>query len=106
MGGTGALVDAIEALMIEQGIEIRLNTTVTALATEDGKIQSVAIEGNDGHQERLRADWVISNADPVHLYKSLLPKASVNWAARVKADRWRKSMGLFVLFFWDQASIP
>ena len=106
MGGTGALVDAIEALMIEQGIEIRLNTTVTALATQDGKIQSVAIEGNDGHQERLRADWVISNADPVHLYKSLLPKASVNWAARVKADRWRKSMGLFVLFFGTKRQYP
>jgi len=106
MGGTGALVDAIEALMIEQGIEIRQNTTVTALATQDGKIQSVDIESNDGHQERLRADWVISNADPVHLYKSLLPKASVNWAARVKADRWRKSMGLFVLFFGTKRQYP
>lgn len=106
MGGTGALVDAIESLMVEQGIEIRLNTTVTALATQDGKIQSVQTEGKDGHQARLHADYVISNTDPVHLYKSLLPKASVNWAARVKADRWRQSMGLFVLFFGTKRQYP
>ena len=99
MGGTGALVDALESLMIQQGIEIRLNTTVTALETQDGKIKSVACVGDDGKQNQLQADWVISNADPVHLYKDLLPKKSVKLSARVKADRWRKSMGLFVLFF-------
>jgi len=106
MGGTGALVDAIESLMLEQGIEVRLNTTVTALAADGGRIQSVEIESQDGHRERLRADWVISNADPVHLYQSLLPKESVKWTAREKAKRWRKSMGLFVLFFGTNRQYP
>lgn len=106
MGGTGALVDAIGALMIEQGIEVRLNTTVTSMNSENGRIHSVDVEANDGHKERLRTDWVISNADPVHLYKKLLPQENVNWSARVKSNRWRKSMGLFVLFFGTSRQYP
>lgn len=106
MGGTGALVDALSTLMTEQGIEIRLNTTVTALETRDGRIQSVDIQTVDGPAEHLQADWVISNADPAHLYKDLLPKESVKWSARIKADRWRKSMGLFVLFFGTNRQYP
>lgn len=106
MGGTGALVDGIGALMAEQGIEIRLNTTVTALNNQDGNIQSVDVESLDGHKERLCTDWVISNADPVHLYKDLLPKENVNWSARLKSEKWRKSMGLFVLFFGTRCQYP
>jgi phytoene desaturase len=106
MGGTGALVDALESLMLEQGIQIRLNTTVTALSCQDGRIQSADIQSADGHNEKLRADWVISNTDPVHLYKALLPKDNVKWSARIKADRWRKSMGLFVLFFGTNRQYP
>ena len=106
MGGTGALVDAIGALMVEQGIEVRLNTTVTSMNSENGRIHSVDVEGNDGHKEHLRTDWVISNADPVHLYKKLLPQENVKGSARIKSDRWRKSMGLFVLFFGTNRQYP
>lgn len=106
MGGTGALVDALEALMVEQGIDIKLNTTVTALDSQGGSVKHVDIEELSGHRERLRADWVISNADPVHLYKSLLPKQDVNRLAQFKANRWRKSMGLFVLFFGTNRQYP
>lgn len=106
MGGTGALVDALEALMIEQGIEIRLNTTVTALDSDAGRVKHVDIEEQSGQRERLKTDWVISNADPVHLYKSLLPKQDVNRLAQFKANRWRKSMGLFVLFFGTNRQFP
>jgi phytoene desaturase len=106
MGGTGALVDALEKLMVTQGIEIRLNTTVTALDTEGGTIKHVDTESATGERERLSADWVISNADPVHLYKKLLPAQDVNRLARIKANRWRKSMGLFVLFFGTNKQFP
>lgn len=106
MGGTGALVDALESLMLEQGIDIRLNTTVTALSCQGRQIQYVATQTADGQREQLRADWVISNADPVHLYQSLLPEKAVQWSARVKAAHWRKSMGLFVLFLGTRRSFP
>lgn len=106
MGGTGALVDALGTLMVEQGIEIKLNTTVTSLTNQNGHIKSVEIESEDGHKENLRCDYVISNADPVHLYKDLLPKQATTWTARFKADHWRKSMGLFVLFFGTNTQYP
>jgi phytoene desaturase len=106
MGGTGALVDAFEKLMVEEGIEIRLNTTVTSLSNQASRIQNVNIEAANGHQETLPADWVISNVDPVHLYNKLLPKEGVKWSARIKANRWKKSMGLFVLFFGTTRQYP
>jgi len=106
MGGTGALVDAVEKLMVEDGIEIRLNTTVTSLSNQAGRIQNVNIATANGHQETLAADWVISNVDPVHLYNKLLPEESVKWSARIKANRWKKSMGLFVLFFGTTRQYP
>jgi phytoene desaturase len=106
MGGTGALVDALGTLMVEQGVEIKLNTTVTALTNQNGHIKSVEIETAEGQRESLRCDYVISNADPVHLYKDLLPKQATKWTARFKADRWRKSMGLFVLFFGTNTQYP
>jgi phytoene desaturase len=106
MGGTGALVDALEKLMIEQGIEIKLNTTVTALKSHHKKIESVEIEYANGQRESLASDYVISNTDPAHLYKDLLPKQNVSWLARFKTKHWRKSMGLFVLFFGTKTQYP
>jgi phytoene desaturase len=106
MGGTGALVDAIETLMVEQGIEIRLNTTVTSMSLADGSISTVQVQDAQGSTEVLKADWVVSNTDPAHLYKDLLPSQDVNWLAKVKSDRWRKSMGLFVLFFGTKRQYP
>ena len=98
MGGTGALVDAIESLMIRQGIEVRLNTTVTSLPMQGKHIQAVDVVLANGNTEQIKADWVISNADPAHLYQKLLPKSGVSWTAKLKSEKWRKSMGLFVLF--------
>lgn len=106
MGGTGALVDALHALMRRQGIEVRLNTTVNTLEMTDKTITAVQVTHADGRQDRLMADWVISNADPAHLYKKLLPPKSVNRAAHIKSDHWRKSMGLFVLFFGTDRQYP
>ena len=99
MGGTGTLVDALHGLMLRQGIEVRLNTTVKALVMKDKTITTVEVTQSDGSQGSLATDWVISNTDPAHLYKKLLPPKSVNRAAHLKSDHWRKSMGLFVLFF-------
>jgi phytoene desaturase len=43
-------------------------------------------------------DYCISNMDPLHLYRKIIPNQS-NWLAKLRS-RWAKpSMGLFVLFF-------
>jgi len=95
MGGTGALVDALATLMHEQGIKVRLSTTVDSLCVDDDRVRAVLLESG----ERIDADIVVSNTDPAHLYTSMLPKKRMGITAKLKTRFARKSMGLFVLFF-------
>lgn len=107
MGGTGALVQGFSDLMHKQGIEVRLNTTATAIHATGQHINEVVVRSNDGlNEERLKADWVVSNADPVHLYRDLLPSKSLSALGRFKTKHWRQSMGLFVLFFGTKRQYP
>jgi len=95
MGGTGALVDAYRKLMEEVGIEITLNTTVDKILVEDGKVSGVRLENG----AEIKADLVVANVDPKHLYGHMLDSSQQSWAVRVKARHHALSMGLFVLFF-------
>jgi phytoene desaturase len=102
MGGTGALVAALERLMREEGITLRLGTSVTSIDVDGGLIRGVHTDAG----ERLDADHVISNADPVHLYNALLPPGSTKASARLKARHSEQSMGLFVLYFGTARQYP
>ncbi|WP_430431009.1 phytoene desaturase family protein [Oceanicaulis sp.] len=102
MGGTGALVDAFETLMREEGIEIRLNTTVAHIDVADDHVTGVRTQDGD----HLQADAVISNVDPVHLYSNMMPVQAVKTSARLKARHHKQSMGLFVLFFGAAQQYP
>lgn len=102
MGGTGALVDGMEQLMREAGIRFRLSTTVDSIVVENGAATGVVTDQG----ERLDADIVVSNADPAHLYQSMLPAGAGRASAQIKARKARKSMGLFVLFFGTEKLYP
>ena len=102
MGGTGALVDALERLMVESGIKIQLQTTVSSIRTEGRR--AVAVETEDG--DSLAADIVVSDADPTHLYRNMLPQSAQPWYFRLKQRRMKPSMGLFVLFFGTTKQYP
>ena len=102
MGGTGALVDALARLMAEQGIEVKLDTTVASIDVEDGMVRAVVTQ--DG--ARIEADHLVSNTDPVHLYNTLLPKSASTRSARLKARHSEQSMGLFVLYFGTSRQYP
>ena len=107
MGGTGAIVAALEKLLREEGVEIRLNATVDQIemtlgvAGKKPKVTGVRLE--DGRV--LPADVVISNADPVHLYGAMTTAAKKPLALRIK-QRSRKSMGLFVMYFGSTRKYP
>ena len=97
MGGTGAIVAAIEKLLREEGVAIRLNATVASIEMTTGrrpKVTGVKLE--DGSV--IAADLVVSNADPVHLYGAMTGEARKPLAIQLK-QRSRTSMGLFVLYF-------
>lgn len=102
MGGTGALIDALDRLMREVGIDVRLRTTVERIVVEDGVAKGVQLAGGG----RSSADVVVSNADPMHLYGGMLDPAEQRFSARIKRRRAHLSMGLFVLFFGSRRRYP
>ena len=104
MGGTGAIVSAIEKLLREEGVAIELNATVANLELTTGrrpKVTGVRLE--DGRV--VPADLVVSNADPVHLYGAMAGKARQPLAVQIKQCS-RTSMGLFVLYFGTTRQYP
>lgn len=102
MGGTGAIVAALEKLMGEVGIEIRLETTVQSVMIENGVATGVRLEGG----RELKSDIVVSNADPMHLYGTMVPKNRQSLTARLKHRFAKLSMGLFVLYFGTTRQYP
>jgi phytoene desaturase len=100
MGGTGALVDALEKLMIEQSITIRLKQTVTEVTVVNGVASGVQLESG----EKLNADIVVSDADPAFLYSSMV--RSVPTVPKIKLKVASYSMGLFVLYFGTTRTFP
>ena len=102
MGGTGALVDAMEKLMREEGISIHLNTTVTSIPTSEGR----AIAVNTENGESFPTDLLVSNMDPLHLYRNVLSQERQAPLFKLKQRRMQQSMGLFVLFFGTDRQYP
>jgi phytoene desaturase len=94
MGGTQALVDACVKLMQEEGISLYLNAEVSDFVLDKKNITGVRLI--DGRV--FSCDYCISNMDPLHVYRKIIPRQS-SWLAKLRT-RWAKpSMGLFVLFF-------
>lgn len=102
MGGTGAMVDALGRLMREVGIELRLGKTVERVRLEGRRATGVVLEGG----EELAAGVVVSNADPMHLFREMLPPEALAPSARLKLRTARLSMGLFLLYFGTRRQYP
>ena len=102
MGGTGAITQALGALMERRGVAVQLGRTVTRIRVKNGT--ATAVELADGSV--LPADLVVSNADAAHLYTSMIPKAEQGWASRLKLSAANYSMGLFVLYFGTRRTYP
>jgi phytoene desaturase len=95
MGGMGALVDALERLMVEEGIEVRTGARVTKILTKSGR--TVGVELEDGTQEK--ADIVVSNLDPSFLYSKLVPVENrKKWTDR-RIAKMKPSIGTYLLYF-------
>ncbi len=93
-GGTGAIVAALARLMAQEGVDVRLSTTIRSIVIEDGAARGVVT----GDGEVVPAALVVSNADPMHMYRSMVAPEAQSLPTRLKA-RSRLSMGLFVLYF-------
>ena len=67
-GGVHKLADALAARCEERKVDILLNSDVTRIVLDEGKVRSVEL--SDG--SHLEADIVVSNADASHLYGDLV----------------------------------
>jgi phytoene desaturase len=101
-GGTGAIVKALGKLMEEEGVEVRLRATVSSIIIKSGKAAGVRLDTG----ELVPAQIVVSDADPMHLFGSMIPPKSQNLSARLKRKTARLSMGLFLLYFGTKRQYP
>ena len=101
-GGTGALVDALASLFQRHGGIIRTEASVSRLATSPGRIDGVVDQAGHTH----RADMVVSNVDPLHVYRHWLPANVFGRLRNALRGRMKQSMGLFVVYFTTSRRYP
>ncbi len=102
LGGTGALTDALHRLLDEEGVEVDLGTTVERITVAGGQATGVVLD--DGRH--VPADVVVSNMDPVRVYREMLPDGAASRVARLRGSTARLSMGLYVLYFGARKQWP
>ncbi len=95
MGGTGAIVNAFEKLITEQGGKFHLQTEVDEILVKNGKATGVRLK--DG--EILEADVVVANSDVGFTYKNMIDSKHRKKYTDKKIDRTKYSMSLFVIYF-------
>ncbi|MBM2575599.1 phytoene desaturase [Jannaschia sp. Os4] len=100
MGGVGAMAWAMAGVVARQGGSVRLGAQVDSIVLDGGRAAGVRL--TDGAS--IHADAVVSNADPGHLYDTLLRDAPrKRWTKRrLKRSKW--SMGLFVWHFGTEGT--
>ena len=102
MGGTGALVDALGRLLQEVGVEIDLGTTVERININNGIATGVVLANG----QELKSDIIVSNVDPAHLYRNMIPADEQTKAVKLKQRFAKYSMGLYVLYFGTTRTYP
>lgn len=101
-GGTNSLVLALKRLMEEEGIDIKLNTSIKEILVKNGKAQGAICDSG----EKFEADIVVVNGDPAYTYKNLFPHLKRKKWTDEKIDKLTFSMGLFVLYFGTNIEYP
>ena len=94
-GGTGALIKALVKLFEDLGGRIQLDAAVERILTHNRCVSGVQA----GNGVRYPADVVVSNADVVHTYDTLLADEPLAASTARSLKRKRFSMSLFVIYF-------
>ena len=100
-GGMYSVVEALGRLFAEQGGQLRTGQQVNEILIEDGR--AVGVRTSVGE---MRADLVVSNADPGHTYGTLVERKSrKRWSDRKLASTdW--SMSCFLLYLGTKRQYP
>lgn len=102
-GGTTSLVKAMVQLLEELDVEVRLNAPVEEIEIdEQGRACGVRLESG----ERLDAQFVVANGDPLYVYKNMVAPEHRRKHTDRAVDRVKPSMGLFVIYFGTDRTYP
>lgn len=102
LGGTGQIIAAMANLLGKLGGEIRLNSDVDRIMTQDRAVTGIQLVSG----EQVAAEIVVSDADTAWTYRHLLRGVrKKRWSER-KLARARYSMGLFVWYFGTKRQYP
>ncbi len=102
MGGTAAIVRGLTRLLGEVGVDLRLNAAVEHIEVVNGRAKRVLLD--DG--TFLKADVVVSNADPAMVYTKLIDPLARRKHTNASIARKRYSMSLFVGYFGTKKTYP
>jgi phytoene desaturase len=105
-GGMGTLVEALVALARRMGVTILTQAEATRIniKRQGSRYAATGVALRDGRT--FEAERVVSNADPLWVYRKLLPpEAASRWTAP-KLDSVETSMGLFVVYFATKRRYP
>ncbi len=95
MGGTTALVRALEDLAVRLGVSFQYNAEVVGLPVAAGRVTGVETKDGVVHP----ADIVVSNADPILTNTMLLPTSAQSRIGSWRLRQLRQSMSLVVIYF-------
>lgn len=95
MGGTGALVRALEQLFYDLGGRITYSAEVSHITTEGRKATGVVLGDGTVH----KADAVVSNADVAYTYMNMVDPKVRKRNSDANLKRMKYSMSLFVIYF-------
>ena len=101
-GGTTALVEAFEKLLLKKGAIIHKNASVKKIETKDGKVKRVITN----NEQVFECDIVVSNADPVRVYRDMINPGERKKHSNSKLNGKNQSMSLFVAYFGTQKIFP
>lgn len=102
-GGTTALVKALVQLLEDLDVEVRLNAPVAEIEV-DSQGHAAAVHLEDG--ERIPCQMVISNADPLYVYRNMIDEKHRRKHTDRAVERVKPSMGLFVAYFGTKKLYP
>ncbi|MEL4881593.1 hypothetical protein AAEH85_21820, partial [Shewanella algae] len=88
--GTTALVAAFERLLLKKGAQILKNSQVERIEVENSKVKRVIVR--DGRS--FPADIIVSNADPLRVYRDMISKEHRSINSDWKLKRMTHSMSL------------
>ncbi|MFO7857369.1 MAG: phytoene desaturase family protein [Ectothiorhodospiraceae bacterium] len=101
-GGTGALVDALDRLLRDVGVEVITGQTVERIDTNAGRVTGVSLASG----ESLPASVVVSDADPAFVHRHMLPGVRRRQWTNRRLNTLRYAMGLYVLYFATDCRYP